>query len=215
MELFMNIPSSLECHGTCCKEFTTKLDGKVDNVAWKEAVGWLRWVLDVRSDGWITVFFADNPKYCNEIGILLGIISSSLQVSPSRFISQVCQDLICQANDDLDAAIKTVRDMVSSLRLDVDARRRKALRISHHWFPSPYLLLLAPFFWGGFGGFTKLLLGQTPIEVDEILSTMRHDITSVETNLEESKAKLAMDTDHVPWRVRHGGLKSLGFDYNG
>ena len=30
-----------------------------------------------------------------------------------------------QANDDLDAAIKTVRDMVSSLRLDVDARRRK------------------------------------------------------------------------------------------
>jgi len=46
-------------------EFTTKLDGKVDNVAWKEA------------------------------------------------------------NDDLDAAIKTVRDMVSSLRLDVDARRRK------------------------------------------------------------------------------------------
>lgn len=46
-------------------EFTTKLDGKVDNVAWKEA------------------------------------------------------------NDDLDAAIKTVRDMISSLRLDVDARRRK------------------------------------------------------------------------------------------
>merc|ERR1711933_466740 len=30
-----------------------------------------------------------------------------------------------EANDDLDAAIKTVRDMVSSLRLDVDARRRK------------------------------------------------------------------------------------------
>ena len=27
--------------------------------------------------------------------------------------------------DDLAAAIKTVRDMVSSLRLDVDARRRK------------------------------------------------------------------------------------------
>ncbi|CAK8990083.1 unnamed protein product [Durusdinium trenchii] len=46
-------------------EFNTKLDGKVDNVAWKEA------------------------------------------------------------NDDLDAAVKTVRDMVSSLRLDVDARRRK------------------------------------------------------------------------------------------
>ena len=36
------------------------------------------------------------------------------------------------------------------------------------------------------------------MEVDEILSTMRHDITSVETNLEESKAKLAMDTDHAP-----------------
>eukprot|EP00913_Durusdinium_trenchii_P032459 g30389.t1 len=30
-----------------------------------------------------------------------------------------------EANDDLDAAIKTARDMVSSLRLDVDARRRK------------------------------------------------------------------------------------------
>lgn len=57
-----------------------------------------------------------------------------------------------------DAAIKTVRDMVSSLRLDVDARRRK---------------------------------------VDEILATVRHDITAVETNLEESKSKLAMDTDHA------------------
>eukprot|EP00438_Fugacium_kawagutii_P005811 Skav230514 [mRNA] locus=scaffold4943:23933:34986:+ [translate_table: standard] len=34
----------------------------------------------------------------------------------------------CQANDDLDAAVKTVRDMVSSLRLDVDARRRKAVK---------------------------------------------------------------------------------------
>ena len=33
-----------------------------------------------------------------------------------------------EANDDLDAAVKTVRDMVSSLRLDVDARRRKAGR---------------------------------------------------------------------------------------
>eukprot|EP00439_Symbiodinium_sp_Y106_P025461 s5157_g3.t1 len=57
-----------------------------------------------------------------------------------------------EANDDLDAAIKTVRDMVSSLRLDVDARRRK---------------------------------------VDEILATVRHDITA------ESKSKLAMDTDHA------------------
>ena len=54
-----------------------------------------------------------------------------------------------EANDDLDAAIKTVRDMVSSLRLDVDARRRK---------------------------------------VDEILATIRHDITAVETNLEDSGA---------------------------
>ena len=53
-----------------------------------------------------------------------------------------------EANDDLDAAIKTVRDMVSSLRLDVDARRRK---------------------------------------VDEILATIRHDITAVETNLEEPR----------------------------
>merc|ERR1712146_484890 len=57
-----------------------------------------------------------------------------------------------------DAAIKTVRDMVSSLRLDVDARRRK---------------------------------------VDEILATIRHDITAVETNLEESKAKITSDTDQA------------------
>ena len=34
-------------------------------------------------------------------------------------------------------------------------------------------------------------------KVDEILSTMRHDVTSVETNLEESKSKLATDTDHA------------------
>merc|ERR1712054_645762 len=54
--------------------------------------------------------------------------------------------------------IKTVRDMVSSLRLDVDARRRK---------------------------------------VDEILATIRHDITAVETNLEESKAKIVSDTDQA------------------
>merc|ERR1719399_266104 len=63
-----------------------------------------------------------------------------------------------EANDDLDAAIKTVRDMVSSLRLDVDARRRKG---------------------------------------DEILATIRHDITAVETNLEESKAKIVSDTDQA------------------
>jgi len=49
-------------------------------------------------------------------------------------------------------------DMVSSLRLDVDARRRK---------------------------------------VDEILATIRHDITAVETNLEESKAKITSDTDQA------------------
>merc|ERR1719356_1720054 len=48
--------------------------------------------------------------------------------------------------------------MVSSLRLDVDARRRK---------------------------------------VDEILATIRHDITAVETNLEESKAKITSDTDQA------------------
>jgi len=65
-----------------------------------------------------------------------------------------------------------------------------------------YLLiveLLGSFFaWGG------LLVApwvNSKNEVDEILSTMRHDITSVETNLEESKAKLATDTDHVPRRV--------------
>merc|ERR1711869_109678 len=63
-----------------------------------------------------------------------------------------------EANDDLDAAIKTARDMVSSLSLDVDARRRK---------------------------------------VDEILATIRHDITAVETNLEESKAKITSDTDQA------------------
>jgi len=48
--------------------------------------------------------------------------------------------------------------MVSSLRLDVDARRRK---------------------------------------VDEILATILHDITAVETNLEESKAKITSDTDQA------------------
>merc|ERR1712054_423196 len=56
-----------------------------------------------------------------------------------------------EANDDLDAAIKTVRDMVSSLRLDVDARRRK---------------------------------------VDEILATIRHDITAVETDLAATQESL-------------------------
>merc|ERR1740123_952925 len=55
-------------------------------------------------------------------------------------------------------ALWTVRDMVSSLRFDVDARRRK---------------------------------------VDEILATIRRDITAVETNLGESKAKIASDTDQA------------------
>ena len=61
-----------------------------------------------------------------------------------------------EANDDLDAAIKPVLDMVLPLRLDVDARQRK---------------------------------------VDEVLATIRHDITVLETNLEESKAKITSDTD--------------------
>lgn len=67
--------------------------------------------------------------------IYLGTIQAAFKFALQRFIYSIsplypqlkCQDLICQANDDLDAAIKTVRDMVSSLRLDVDARRRKAL----------------------------------------------------------------------------------------
>jgi hypothetical protein len=63
-----------------------------------------------------------------------------------------------EANDDLDADIKTVCGMVLSLRLDVDARRRK---------------------------------------VDEILVTIRHDITAVEMNLEDYKAKVTSDTDQA------------------
>jgi len=63
-----------------------------------------------------------------------------------------------EANDDLDAAIKTVRDMVSSLRLDVDVHRR---------------------------------------EVDEVLATIQHDITAVEMNWEEFKAKIIRDTDQA------------------
>ena len=35
------------------------------------------------------------------------------------------------------------------------------------------------------------------LEVDEILATVRHDITAVETNLEESKAKITSDTDQA------------------
>ena len=55
-----------------------------------------------------------------------------------------------EANDDLDTAIKTVCDMVLSLRVEVDARRRK---------------------------------------VDEI--------TAMETNFEEAKAKIISDTDQA------------------
>eukprot|EP00438_Fugacium_kawagutii_P018638 Skav224584 [mRNA] locus=scaffold246:285913:295513:- [translate_table: standard] len=48
-----------------------------------------------------------------------------------------------EANDDLDAAVKTVRDMVSSLRLDVDARRRKVdeiLATVRGWSPAWHTL---------------------------------------------------------------------------
>ena len=48
------------------------------------------------------------------------------------------------------------------------------------------------------------------VQVDEILSTMRHDITSVETNLEESKAKVAMDTDHAPFCADFWGWEDDG-----
>ena len=65
-----------------------------------------------------------------------------------------------EANGDLGAAIKPVRDMVSSLHLNVDTRQR---------------------------------------EVDEVLTTIRHDITVLETNLEESNAKIASDTDQAAY----------------
>ena len=63
-----------------------------------------------------------------------------------------------ETNDDLDAAIKPVRDMVSSLHLNVDTRQR---------------------------------------EVDEVLTTIQHDITVLETNLEESNAKIASARDQA------------------
>jgi len=86
----------------------TKLDTKVDNVAWKEP--------------WLHVMFhhhlSDIP--CENMrGILFFFGGDRVQ----RAFKQRCGQ---EANDDLDAAVKTVRDMVSSLRLDVDARRRKA-----------------------------------------------------------------------------------------
>ena len=126
-----------------------------------------------------------------------------------------------ETNDDLDAAVKTVRDMVSSLRLDVDARRRKAgwaanmgsigvvrrstedvvcygLLVYVVCGPNVcdysvcfslivYASLLVRFERYSFGpekqtSCTDLCSRQ----VDEILATVRHDITAVETNLEET-----------------------------
>ena len=83
------------------EELTAKLDTKVDNVAWKEA-GCLP-----RATGYVLCMLFDKCRHHE-------------MINPARL------DAFVQANDDLDAAIKTVRDMVSSLRLDVDARRRKA-----------------------------------------------------------------------------------------
>merc|ERR1711975_123756 len=40
-------------------------------------------------------------------------------------------------------------------------------------------------------------MGARRRKVDEILATIRHDITAVETNLEESKAKIVSDTDQA------------------
>ena len=51
--------------------------------------------------------------------------SSRRRSSLGEALGYVVEDTVEEVNDDLDAAIKTVRDMVSSLRLDVDARRRK------------------------------------------------------------------------------------------
>ena len=68
-----------------------------------------------------------------------------------------------EANDDLDAPIRTVCDMVSSLRLEVDVRRSK---------------------------------------VNEILAMIRHDSTVLETNVEESKAKIVSDTDQAVFALK-------------
>ena len=87
------------------QELTAKLDTKVDNVAWKEAL--------VPKP---LTFFLGFRRICG--------IEASFRVSVHGLWAPR------QANDDLDAAIKTVRDMVSSLRLDVDARRRK-VHLSH------------------------------------------------------------------------------------
>ena len=63
-----------------------------------------------------------------------------------------------EVDDDFEAVIKTVRDMVSWPRPSADARRRK---------------------------------------VYEILATIRHDIVAVETDPEESKAKIVSDADQA------------------
>ena len=70
-----------------------------------------------------------------------------------------------EANDDLDAPIWTVCDMVSSLCFEVDARRRK---------------------------------------VDEILAKIRHDSTLLETNVEESNAKIVSDIDQAVCALNGG-----------
>ena len=57
--------------------------------------------------------------------------------------------------------------------------------------------------------------------MDEILATVRHDITAVETNLEESKAKITSDTDQavnalngrIDTRFRLGFL-SISMDFS-
>ena len=134
-----------------------------------------------------------------------------------------------EANDDLDAAVKTVRDMVSSLRLDVDARRRKAgcqggawalwggqlkmwfaclcylrselcMWLLHNIMIMTYYVCFFPYslrmiLQDSRFGFERYSL-QGPenskprilasCQVDEILATVRHDITAVETNLEET-----------------------------
>ena len=51
---------------------------------------------------------------------------------------------------------------------------------------------------------------SSDVQVDEILSTMRNDITSVETNLEKSKAKVAMDTDNAPFFADFCGWEDDG-----
>ena len=68
-----------------------------------------------------------------------------------------------EANNDLDAPIGTVCDMVWSLCLEVDVRRSK---------------------------------------VNEILATFRHDCTVLETNVEESKAKILSDTDQAVYALK-------------